>query len=107
MVAIGRGGFGNRTAQSPQLAAKDAPDSPEIAATLRAPCSPAPIQHFTSPQQTVRAGRGGYGNRLAVSKMNVMTPAEYLAEAQLATVEPKRYAIGRGGSGNIVLNGKK
>ncbi|VVT55845.1 uncharacterized protein SAPINGB_P004767 [Magnusiomyces paraingens] len=106
MVGIGRGGFGNRVA-SPKISAKEAPDSPEMEACLRVPSTPAPIQHFTSPNQTFRAGRGGWGNNMPVTKMNTMTPTEYLKEVERATAEPSRYSIGRGGRGNLVQKNKK
>lgn len=102
-ISFGRGGFGNRTL-SPKITAKDVPDSPELEACLRVPSTPAPIQHFTSPSQTFRTGRGGYGNNLPISKMNTMTPAEYLQEVDRAASEPKRYTIGRGGSGNTIVH---
>lgn len=106
MPSIGRGGYGNKIA-SPKISAKDAPDSPELQACMRVPSTPAPIQHFTSPQQTFRTGRGGWGNTLPVTKMNTMTPSEYLAEVERATAEPSQYSIGRGGRGNHVNRDKK
>lgn len=102
MVLTGRGGYGNY-APSPKVKAKDIPESPELAALNRVPSTPAPIQHFTSPNQIFRAGRGGYGNALPVSKMHTMTPSEYLNEVhQALDVEPSRYSVGRGGRGNFV-----
>lgn len=107
MVLTGRGGFGNYT-PSPKIAAKEQPDSPELEALRSVPSTPAPIQHFTSPNQTFRAGRGGYGNKLPISQMHTMTPSEYLQEVQQAMdVEPPRYSVGRGGSGNIVNRSNK
>lgn len=107
MVLTGRGGFGNYVA-SPKIKAKDAPDSPELAALRSVPSTPAPIQHFTSPHQTFTAGRGGFGNKLPVSKMHTMTPNEYLKEVHDAMDrEPQRYSVGRGGRGNIVDSRKR
>lgn len=102
MVYAGRGGFGNYT-RSPKIAARETPESPELQALNRVPTSPAPIQHFTSPNQTFRAGRGGFGNNIPVTRMYTMTPAEYLKEVNDAVnVEPSIYAVGRGGRGNMV-----
>lgn len=107
MVLTGRGGYGNYV-PSPKITAKESPDSPELAAQRSIPYTPAPIQHFTSPSQTFTAGRGGFGNKLPVSKMHTMTPSEYLKEVQDAMdVEPTRYAVGRGGRGNIVDKSKR
>lgn len=107
MVLTGRGGYGNYV-PSPKVKAKDIPESPELAALSRVPSSPAPIQHFTSPNQIFRAGRGGYGNALPVSKMHTMTPSEYLNEVhQALDIEPARYTVGRGGRGNFVDREKK
>lgn len=95
MVLTGRGGFGNyvRSKKGDEHAV---------------PYSPAPVQHFTSPKQTFRAGRGGYGNNLPVSQMYTMTPEEYLKEVEQALdVEPARYTVGRGGSGNFVSKTNK
>ncbi|VVT54662.1 uncharacterized protein SAPINGB_P004188 [Magnusiomyces paraingens] len=105
MVGIGRGGFANRVL-SPKIQANDIPDSPELEASLRVPSSPAPVLYFTSPEQTVRSGRGGYGNRIPVSKTQAATPLEYLAEVQNAASEPKTYSIGRGGAGNTIFKKK-
>lgn len=106
MVLTGRGGFGNYV-PSPKIVAKDTPDSPELAALRSVPSTPAPIQHFTSPNQTFTAGRGGFGNKLPVSQMHTMTPSEYLKEVSDARdSEPSRYAVGRGGRGNIVNKSK-
>jgi hypothetical protein len=107
MVLTGRGGFGNYI-PSPKTAPKQMPDSPELEALRSVPSTPAPIQHFSSPNQTFRAGRGGYGNKLPVSQMHTMTPNEYLKEVQEAMdVEPARYSVGRGGCGNIVNRSNK
>lgn len=107
MVYAGRGGFGNYT-RSPKIAASETPDSPELEAIKRVPSSPAPIQHFYSPNQTFRAGRGGFGNNIPVSRMHTMTPAEYLKEVNDAVnVEPEVYAVGRGGRGNMVSRKQK
>lgn len=87
MVLTGRGGYGNYVRKT----------------DTSVPFSPAPVQHFTSPQQTFRAGRGGYGNNVPISRMPTMTPQEYLQEVHRALdVEPERYTVGRGGSGNFV-----
>lgn len=102
MVLTGRGGFGNYV-PSPKTSAKASPDSPELAALKAVPFTPAPIQHFTSPHQHFTAGRGGYGNKLPISQMHTMTPAEYLKEVSDALdCEPVRYSVGRGGRGNMV-----
>lgn len=107
MVYAGRGGFGNYT-RSPKIAARETPESPELQALNRVPTSPAPIQHFTSPNQTFRAGRGGFGNNIPVTRMHTMTPAEYLKEVNDAVnVEPSIYAVGRGGRGNMVSRKNK
>ncbi|CDO57160.1 hypothetical protein DV451_004992 [Geotrichum candidum] len=107
MVLTGRGGFGNYV-PSPKTTPKNMPDSPELEALRSVPSTPAPIQHFTSPNQTFRAGRGGYGNKLPISQMHTMTPNEYLQEVQEAMdVEPPRYSVGRGGCGNIVNRNNK
>lgn len=107
MVYAGRGGYGNYM-RSPKISAKETPESPELQAVARVPSTPAPIQHFTSPDQTFRAGRGGFGNNIPVSKMHTMTPSEYLKEVQDALdVEPSVYAVGRGGRGNFVSRDKK
>lgn len=93
MVLAGRGGFGN---YSPTIA----PKSPGLEPVTSAP---PPVQHFTSPDQSVRTGRGGYGNSIPVSQVKTMTPSEYLAEVQRAVdAEPPRFSVGRGGSGNII-----
>lgn len=102
MVLTGRGGYGNYK-PSPKIAAKDAPDSPELAALKSVPMVPTPVQHYTSPNQTFSAGRGGYGNHHPVSELRTVTPSEYLKELHDAThSEPARYTVGRGGRGNIV-----
>jgi hypothetical protein len=91
MVLTGRGGYGNYIRRK------------EGEALAPVPSTPAPIQHFTSPQQTFRAGRGGYGNNVPISRMPTMTPQEYLQEVHRALdVEPERYTVGRGGAGNFV-----
>lgn len=118
MAITGRGGYGNyirssssstsssenlnSTYESPELAAAAA-KSPELAACLRVPSSsPAPIQHYTSPNQKIRIGRGGSGNKTNVSSLHVMSPKEYLNEARQAYQNnPSVYVIGRGGNGNI------
>lgn len=103
MVLTGRGGFGNYVPSPKTCAAKASPDSPELDALKAVPFTPAPIQHFTSPHQHFTAGRGGYGNKLPVSQMHTMTPAEYLKEVSDALdCEPVRYSVGRGGRGNMV-----
>lgn len=103
MVLTGRGGFGNYKA-SPKISAKATPDSPELSALKSVQVSsPSPIQHYTSPHQTFRSGRGGYGNRHAISDLHVVTPSEYLKELHDAVAnEPVRYTVGRGGRGNFV-----
>ncbi|ODQ67721.1 MFS general substrate transporter [Nadsonia fulvescens var. elongata DSM 6958] len=99
MPAYGRGGSGNFF-KSPTL-------SPQSSGLEPVPSSPAPIQTFTSPNQTYRTGRGGYGNQVPVSKVPTMTPNEYLDEVYKATeVEPSRYTVGRGGAGNFVSKDK-
>ncbi|KAK9479156.1 hypothetical protein V1514DRAFT_329330 [Lipomyces japonicus] len=85
----GRGGFGNVTSK-PQ-----------------ADFSPAPVQVFTSPQQTFHRGRGGYGNVQPIDNLATMTPDQYLKEVDHA-FEVRRgdvFKIGRGGSGNIIVEG--
>ncbi|CAN6628882.1 hypothetical protein TRVA0_012S00210 [Trichomonascus vanleenenianus] len=90
MVLTGRGGYGNYRRSA------DTTDS-----TYQS--SPAPVQHFTSPKQNFRAGRGGYGNHVSIDRMPTLTPQEYLDEVhQALNVEPKRYFTGRGGMGNYV-----
>jgi hypothetical protein len=92
MVLTGRGGFGNHRQGSQDYV----------------PSSPAPIQHFSSPTQKVRAGRGGYGNYVDVKNMPTLTPQEYLQEVHEALdVEPERYFTGRGGRGNLVRKDKR
>lgn len=92
MVLTGRGGFGNHINKPAE----------------GVPSTPAPVQHFSSPSQTFRAGRGGWGNNVPIKNMPTMTPQEYLKEVHDAVdVEPKRYFTGRGGRGNIVRNDRK
>lgn len=95
MVLAGRGGFGN---YSPNLG----PKSPALEPQAEAP---APVQTFTSPDQAVHTGRGGYGNSVPISQIQTVTPTEYLAELQRAVdAKPPTYSVGRGGSGNITSN---
>ncbi|KAK9370700.1 hypothetical protein V1509DRAFT_269317 [Lipomyces kononenkoae] len=87
----GRGGAGNITTDKPESAS-----------------SPAPVQVFTSPNQTFQSGRGGYGNVQSVDTMPTMTRDEYLKEVDDA-LEVRRgdlFKIGRGGSGNILIEGE-
>lgn len=92
MVLTGRGGFGNHRQGSQDYV----------------PSTPAPIQHFSSPTQKFRAGRGGYGNYVDIKNMPTLTPQEYLQEVHEARdVEPERYFTGRGGRGNIVCKDKR
>ncbi|KAK9457951.1 hypothetical protein V1511DRAFT_485248 [Dipodascopsis uninucleata] len=86
---FGRGGAGNITTQ---------PDSDS---------SPAPLQVFTSPDATFHTGRGGYGNIQSVDNLSTMSPDQYLQEVDDA-IEVKKgdvYKIGRGGTGNIMVEG--
>ncbi|KAJ8101836.1 hypothetical protein POJ06DRAFT_247999 [Lipomyces tetrasporus] len=86
----GRGGAGNITTQ---------PESTS---------SPAPVQVFTSPNQTFHSGRGGYGNVQSVDTLPAPTPDEYLKEVDeaLEVREGDVFKIGRGGSGNILVEGE-
>ncbi|KAK9469248.1 hypothetical protein V1512DRAFT_255816 [Lipomyces arxii] len=88
---FGRGGAGN-------VASEPVPDS-----------SPAPVQVFTSPKQSFHSGRGGYGNIQSVDTLPTQTPEEYLQEVERAyTVQKGQvYKIGRGGVGNIFVEGKQ
>ncbi len=92
--SFGRGGAGN-IIKSP----KNEPTNLDS--------SPAPIQHFKSPNDRFYSGRGGAGNVHKVSEMPAQTPGEYLAEVEKAVdKEPEMYAVGRGGQGNIVRRGE-
>ncbi|KAK9330612.1 hypothetical protein V1520DRAFT_340236 [Lipomyces starkeyi] len=86
----GRGGYGNITTQ---------PESNS---------SPAPVQVFTSPNQTFHSGRGGYGNVQSVDTLPATTPDEYLKEVDNALEVRKGdvFKIGRGGTGNIIIEGE-
>ncbi|KAK9380640.1 uncharacterized protein V2V93DRAFT_270634 [Kockiozyma suomiensis] len=86
---FGRGGYGNITTEPEQ-------DS-----------SQAPVQVFTSPNQTFLSGRGGYGNVQPVETMPTQSPEEYLSEVDHA-MSVKRgdvFKIGRGGAGNVYVEG--
>ncbi|KAK7205699.1 hypothetical protein BZA70DRAFT_138427 [Myxozyma melibiosi] len=87
---FGRGGYGNVTTEPDQ-------DS-----------SQAPVQVFTSPQQTFHAGRGGYGNVQPVQTMPTQSPEEYLSEVDHAMTVKKGdvFKIGRGGAGNVYVEGE-
>lgn len=104
MTLYGRGGYGNYK-PSPKIAAKDCPDSPELVALKTVPTSQAPVLHYTSPNQTFTAGRGGAGNVRPISQLHTVTPQEYLQDLYDAThSEPAVYTVGRGGRGNFVAS---
>ncbi|ANB11606.1 hypothetical protein AWJ20_4427 [Sugiyamaella lignohabitans] len=101
MPLTGRGGYGNYVAKSK----KPGSSEHELESV---PSTPAPIQTFSSPTQTFRAGRGGWGNNIPIERMRTLSPTEYLEEAHKALdVEPESYSVGRGGAGNIMDRNRK